>query len=146
MLHISAGKLTPYAGDYQYYLDKSRAVSERAALTAGEQLPGTPKPEPAQKTGLSMREIKEQKRRDSEERQALARARKEHQQRVAAIEAQILIREGQQKELTEQLEDPATYNSPAKALDLNRELSGISESLERLTREWEKLAESAPVG
>src|SRR5678809_1713176 len=33
VLHISAGRLTPYAGDYQYYLDKSRATSERAALT-----------------------------------------------------------------------------------------------------------------
>src|SRR5258708_509338 len=38
VLHISAGKLTPYAGDYQYYLDKSRATSERAALTAGDKL------------------------------------------------------------------------------------------------------------
>ena len=38
MLHISAGKLTPYAGDYQYYLDKSRAGSERAALVAGDKL------------------------------------------------------------------------------------------------------------
>jgi ATP-binding cassette subfamily F protein 3 len=37
VLHISAGHLTPYAGDYQYYLDKSCATSERAALTAGEQ-------------------------------------------------------------------------------------------------------------
>ena len=35
VLHINAGQLTPYAGDYQYYLDKSQATSERAALTAG---------------------------------------------------------------------------------------------------------------
>ena len=35
VLHINAGQLTPYAGDYQYYLDKSKATSERAALTAG---------------------------------------------------------------------------------------------------------------
>ena len=38
VLHISAGQLTPYAGDYQYYLDKSKATSARAALTAGEKL------------------------------------------------------------------------------------------------------------
>src|SRR4051812_28565672 len=30
VLHINAGKLTPYAGDYDYYLDKSRATSARA--------------------------------------------------------------------------------------------------------------------
>ncbi len=38
VLHINAGQLTPYAGDYQYYLDKSQATSERAALTAGKGL------------------------------------------------------------------------------------------------------------
>ncbi len=145
VLHVNAGQLTPYAGDYQYYLDKSQAVSERAALTAGENAPVVAKPE-SQKTGLSMREIKEQKRRDADERQALARLRKEHQHRVAEIEAQILIMESRQKELTSQLEDPSTYDSPARALEINRELLGVTDSLERLTREWEKLAEAAPVG
>ena len=38
VLHINAGQLTPYPGDYQYYLDKSKATSARAALTAGEGL------------------------------------------------------------------------------------------------------------
>ena len=37
VLHISAGQLTPYAGDYDYYLEKSRATSARAALTSGGQ-------------------------------------------------------------------------------------------------------------
>src|SRR5215210_1448588 len=36
VLHISAGQLTPYAGDYEYYLYKSKATNARAALTAGE--------------------------------------------------------------------------------------------------------------
>src|SRR5205809_3779668 len=35
VVHVDAGQLTPYSGDYQYYLDKSQARSERAALTAG---------------------------------------------------------------------------------------------------------------
>src|SRR5438067_4631514 len=38
VLHINAGKLTPYAGDYDYYLDKSRAISARAALTSGNKM------------------------------------------------------------------------------------------------------------
>ena len=41
VLHINAGKLAPYAGDYDYYLEKSKAVSARAALTtsgSGQQL------------------------------------------------------------------------------------------------------------
>src|SRR5204862_8058554 len=38
VVHVNAGKLTHYAGDYQYYLDKSNANSARAALTAGAKL------------------------------------------------------------------------------------------------------------
>src|SRR5207248_8044299 len=35
VLHINSGRLTFYPGDYQYYLDKSKATSARTALTAG---------------------------------------------------------------------------------------------------------------
>src|SRR5437763_9384272 len=35
VLHINAGKLTPYAGDYDYYLDKSRATSPRPGVVPG---------------------------------------------------------------------------------------------------------------
>src|SRR5580693_83845 len=35
VLHVHSGRLTPYAGDYDYYLDKSKASNARAALTAG---------------------------------------------------------------------------------------------------------------
>jgi ATP-binding cassette subfamily F protein 3 len=38
VLHISAGRLTPYAGDYDYYLAKTQSTDARAALTAGEGL------------------------------------------------------------------------------------------------------------
>src|SRR6058998_289241 len=38
VLHINVGQLTPYAGDYDYYLEKSRATSERGALVAGDKL------------------------------------------------------------------------------------------------------------
>src|SRR5580658_1703927 len=35
VLHVHSGKLTPYAGNYDYYLEKSKATNERAALTSG---------------------------------------------------------------------------------------------------------------
>src|SRR5580765_654493 len=35
VVHVNAGQLTHYPGGYQYYLDKTKAISERAALTAG---------------------------------------------------------------------------------------------------------------
>ena len=35
VLHVHSGRLTPYSGNYDYYLDKSKAANARAALTAG---------------------------------------------------------------------------------------------------------------
>jgi len=35
VLHVHSGRLTPYAGNYDYYLEKSKATNARAALTAG---------------------------------------------------------------------------------------------------------------
>ena len=36
VLHVNAGKITPYVGGYDYFLEKTGSLeNERAALTAG---------------------------------------------------------------------------------------------------------------
>jgi ATP-binding cassette subfamily F protein 3 len=146
VLHISAGKLTPYAGDYQYYLDKSKAISARHALTAGEKL-GNAQPASAPVAAATgsgnaptPRKSKEQKRAEAEVRQAAARVRKEHDDRVAALEMQIATLEGKQRDLTAELEKPETYESGGRAVELNRDLLSVTENLTRVTAEWEALA------
>jgi len=47
VVHVNTGVLTHYAGDYQYYLDKTKSGSARAALTAGNQPGELEKPAPA---------------------------------------------------------------------------------------------------
>src|ERR1700731_675556 len=139
-LHINAGKLTPYAGDYDYYLDKSRATSARAALTSGEKaLPNgaVAKPPSAEKPGL--RETREQRRAAAEERKAEAKLKREHDKHAHDLEMRILTLEGRQKELTTELEKPETYEAGGAAMQLNREFSAVTTELERLTAEWEKL-------
>jgi ATP-binding cassette subfamily F protein 3 len=148
VLHISAGKLTPYAGDYTYYLDKSRATSARAALTvAGIGDPGSNGKNA--KAGVTdpasnkpgMRESREERRAASEERKAEAKVKRDHEKKVRDLEMQILKLEGRQKELTEELEKPETYERGGAATQLNRELQAVANDLERLTAEWEKLGE-----
>ena len=151
MLHINAGKLTPYAGDYDYYLDKSRATSARAALTSGEKLqnlqPVAAKetaaggPPAQQKTG--MRETREQRRAMAGDRKAEAKIKRDHEKSVRELEMQILKLEGRQRELTEELEKPETYERGGAATQLNRELHAVTTDMERLTAEWEKLADTA---
>jgi ATP-binding cassette subfamily F protein 3 len=152
VLHISAGMLTPYAGDYDYYLDKTRATSARAALTSSGKLHNL---QPAV-AGLGeagagigdsgyklpgMRETREQRRAEADQRKALARIKRDHEKRVRDLEMQILNLEGRQKELTEELEKPETYEAGGAAMSLNRELLAVTADMERLTAEWERLGE-----
>ena len=126
VLHVDSGVLTAYHGDYQYYLDKSAMLAPVAA---------TPPPAPAVKPT-----IREQKRRSSEDRQALGRERREAQQLVTKLEAEIAKLEKSQLELTAELELPTTYEKPGHAVEVNRQLTGIAEALARTVPEWEAAA------
>jgi len=148
VLHISAGTLTPYAGDYQYYLDKSKATSARAALTAGEKLhnsqPAAAPAAPAS-SGMGMKEMREKKRAEQEARKAEAKVKRDHEKKVSDLEMQIAALEIQQKKLTAELESPEAYESGGRAVQLNRELAGVARDLARVSAEWETLAgQTAP--
>jgi ATP-binding cassette subfamily F protein 3 len=135
VVHVNAGQLTHYAGDYQYYLDKTAATSAREALTAGAK--AIEKVNGAERKSAR---TKEQKRLEAEERQARSRERKIRQEAVTHLEKSIAALEARQAELTAELENPETYSKPGAAQGINRELSGVIEELETLTHEWEKAA------
>ncbi|HEX8077753.1 MAG TPA: hypothetical protein VF511_08055, partial [Chthoniobacterales bacterium] len=148
VLHINAGKLTPYAGDYDYYLDKSRASSARAGLVDSNSRATASVAAPQTATGgapslqkIGLRESREQRRAESEQRKAESKLKRDHEKKVRDLEMQILKLEGRQKELTEELEKPETYEPGGAAIQFNRELQAITTDLERLTAEWEKLGE-----
>src|SRR5205085_10119143 len=127
-----------YPGNYQYYLDKSKAISARTALTAGSS-PHNRQPitdNSARRAG-SVRQEKAQKRLQAEARNAIAREKREKEKHVHALEMKIAALEGQQRELVTALEDPAAYQPSGRAVALNRELSAVTDDLARLTKEWE---------
>jgi ATP-binding cassette subfamily F protein 3 len=140
VLHISAGNLTPYAGDYDYYLEKSGAASAKQGLVAGEQLTDSrPPEEPAKfetKGGGSVVKTKEQKRKEAEERQAVSAARKKAQAKVAEIEREIAALEARHKEIVAQMESPDTYAAGGDVMKLNRELIENTEKQEELNEAW----------
>ncbi len=136
VLHVHSGRLTAYAGDYDYYLEKSRATNARAALTAGfvdarpahnntmaNSMPG----------GLGKDVSKDEER---------ARKTKLKQLRIEVghLEEKVSQLEAQQNELTTALEAPETYTQPGKPQHLNRELSHVVDQLQTATHEWEKAA------
>lgn len=144
VLHVHAGQLTPYAGGYDYYLEKSQVGSEREGLVAplsNAQPQEAPLAVERERKGPGLREQKAAKRAAMEARMAEAKGRKELETAVKRCEAEIARLEALQQDLANQLEDPATYGDAAKPMALNRELLGVAESLERVTRDWEAAAE-----
>lgn len=136
VVHVNAGQLTHYPGDYQYYLDKTKAVSAREALTAGA------KPVEKGKAAAVVPAVdrKEQKRLEAEQRQARSNRRKGAQQLVHKLEKEVGELEQRQTELTAELEKQETYDTPGRAMQVNRELVEVQDRLEAATKEWEAAA------
>ena len=130
VLHVHSGRLTPYAGNYDYYLEKSRAISARAALTAGftdarpVQPAGAPESPPAaaKPKNPSPKELKQLRI------------------EVGRLEQHVSELEAKQGELTAELEKPETYTQPGRAQHLNRELSATVDLLHAATADWEAAA------
>ena len=132
VLHVHSGRLTPYAGDYDYYLEKSKATNARAALTAGF-TDARPKQEaPATKTAAPAAPEKK--------RPAPNELKKLHTE-VHRLEEEVSRLEKKQNDLTAALEAPETYADKGKFHHLNLELSTLVDQLSAATDAWEKAAQ-----
>ncbi len=132
VLHVHSGRLTPYAGDYDYYLDKSKATNERAALTAGftdarpVQQAAAAAPAPAPKAEKAKKISPNEVRKLRTE--------------VSRLEETVAQLEAKQAELAAELESPDTYAVAGRAQHLNRELTAITDQITTATQEWEAAA------
>ena len=131
VLHVHSGRLTPYAGDYAYYLEKSKSGNERAALTAGftdarpvqtaePKTPKAAKPAPTKPSASDLRKLKAE---------------------VTRLEQLVAELEAKQTRLTAELADPATYAQGAKVQQLNAELKTTTDALQAATTQWEQAAQ-----
>jgi len=135
VVHVNAGQLTHYKGDYQYYLDKNTALTEREGLTAGRaSAASSGAAKPVEPPGLTS---KEQRRLEAEERQARSRRRKKQQEVVDQLEKQIHQLEARQAELTNALQEPETYQDANRAKEVNLELAKVVRDLGWRSAEWE---------
>jgi len=129
VLHVHSGRLTQYAGDYAYYLEKSKSGNERAALTAGftdarpkqDEAPKAEKPKvPAKPSASDIRKLKAD---------------------VTQCEQQVADLEAKQAQITAELADPATYTSGVNLPQLNARLRDTINALQTATAAWEKAAQ-----
>jgi ATP-binding cassette subfamily F protein 3 len=132
VIHVAAGTLTHYHGDYELYLHKTKATSARAALTAGaagtgKAAKGTAAPAKSPKPADVGRE----------QQRARANEAKKVQQRVAKLEQQIADLEQRRTTLQKDLEDPAAWRAGGKGHELDRALRATTTELATLTAQWE---------
>tara|TARA_E500000178_G_scaffold154889_1_gene154667 strand:+ start:702 stop:2642 length:1941 start_codon:yes stop_codon:yes gene_type:complete len=139
-VHIHAGKLTHYAGGYDYYLKKSGASSEQQALVGGLSN-ARPETEAAPIPATDKRSAKDKRRAAAAERQEAKAARRGVEARVAALEKEILALEEEQAAIGEELEDPKTYNDNEAAKDLHIRSGRLQKRLTEKNYEWEIAAE-----
>jgi len=130
VLHVHSGRLTPYAGNYDYYLEKSKATNERAALTAGFT---DARPTQATKPTAVKAENSPSK---AGAKPSPGEIRKFREQ-VGVLEKKVSELEAKQAEITAALEAPETYADKGKFHHLNRELSTIVDQINAATSEWE---------
>src|SRR5437016_11781331 len=121
----TGSKLMFYPGDYQYYLEKSKATSARTALTAGSG-PSSNSHLPASAPAARGAGLRARKRAEAEARNAMSKARREKEKRVHELESKIATLEANQKELAAALEDPAVYTAGGRATAINRDLSAVA--------------------
>ena len=134
-IHVNAGKLRNFPGGYDYYLQKTQAETARAGLTLGSN--GAPVKAAPAKVKVDRRA---QKRSEAEARQARSRERRGVEKQVKRLEGEIQKAEQKITELTAELEKPETYENPARAMNINRELISAQTTLDCLTPEWETAA------
>jgi ATP-binding cassette subfamily F protein 3 len=137
VLHVRSGLLTFYPGNYDYYLEKTGTESAVAGLVADGKPVGT---ESGAGSGPKARE---QKRLEADARQNRFRAKQESQRNLTTIEQRILALELRQKELTSILEQPEGYKNALRPAEASRELTSVTQELEALSFQWERLVDVA---
>jgi ATP-binding cassette subfamily F protein 3 len=129
-VHVKNGRLRNFPSGYDYYLHKTKKENAVQPATNGAE------PKPTSKT-----EDRARKRAEAEVRNARSRPRRVIEKEVHRLEKEIQTAEAKITELTAELENPETYENPARAVAINRDLTTAQTTLDCLTPEWERAAE-----
>ena len=135
-IRIESGKITDYAGNYDYYLWKSGSASAQTGLIEGLR-DARPEQTSHAKNGEKALSAKEKRRQRSQEREKKKAERRKLEDKVRKLEKEIMQLEEEQGICNEGLANPDSYNDKDKAKELNNQASRLARNLQQKNYEWE---------
>lgn len=162
IVEVKPGKLTDYAGDYDYYLYKTEQAEEDRTVVdeskaAGRGKSGTLANNSSAKSSVTVRnhrrekqptnapltavkgsapKTKEQKRREAEARNRAYAALKNHRKRIAELDAQLERDQARMEEVLALLADPDFYTREDETSDVIAEHAKLKKRIEHAEEEW----------
>ncbi|MFT5154684.1 MAG: ATP-binding cassette subfamily F protein 3 [Planctomycetota bacterium] len=132
VIHTAGGQLTPYLGDYEFYLHKTKAESARAALTAG---------------GGAAAKAQGKADRPGSQKANKPRLNLQKQKKIVnKLEKEIDALESRKVAITGELELPETWSDGARSRSLGEELKTNTKRLAELSSKWEAEAARLELG
>jgi ATP-binding cassette, subfamily F, member 3 len=128
IVEVVSGRVTDYAGDYDYYLSKQEP----------EDAPPAPVSDVKQAAPAAGPKSKEQKRLEAEERARTSSLRK----RVQSIEAELDRLDAEINRIEQKLATPDTYMSGDDIVELSRRYEAEKRKKARLETEWAEAMQS----
>lgn len=130
VIELKAKRLSEFAGNYSYYLQKRDAEPDVFVPHHATQHPVV--------VASDGRKSKEQKRSDAETRQAGSKERNRLKRAVSDAEKQIEKGEARKHQIELDMSNPLTYADKEKIVLLQREYATLKKELEDAYRRWEE--------
>lgn len=133
ILELTNKTIINYIGSYDYYLEKKDALTA-AAVSSGSILADTPY---TKDSDLSKQQAKADWKQSKEEQAQL----KKKKNAIQRVEKRIEEVENRIAEIDELYSNPSIATDTGRLMELHKEHSSLSEELDSLYNEWEKLQE-----
>ncbi|MEI6315401.1 MAG: ABC transporter ATP-binding protein, partial [Syntrophus sp. (in: bacteria)] len=136
VFELRDGECIEYPGNYSYFIEKRQSLAEERRAAAGQ---NGPSPDAFLSEGKSAYKTKEDKRREAEERQRLARINQGLKKELHAIEKSIAVLENRKAEGESFLCDPLSHREPERIKQTCRDLKDLEKEIEQSYDRWHEL-------